>query len=215
MKKLFRCLIICSCMFLCLGMGLNVKAGTDTGHPGFEKIYIEVDRPVSLLVNMSASQKNEALKKVKWKMFGYSTSTIHYKEPVKYLAQTIFSRVNLTSNPIEFEYGVKTGRTVTNSTTVTGSLSVNASGKIKTLALGVKLDVQAAWERIIKETYEETTDFVVKIMPGTKVSLRVKGDAKLSNGASKYFIFGITTKKGHWEDIDVSTEYYELYEEQM
>lgn len=215
MKKILKGLVICSCMFLCLGIGINVSAGSDTGHSGFEEIYLEADRDASLLVNMNQSQKQEALKKVKWKLFGYSTSIINYKEPVKYVAQTIFSRANLTSHPIEFEYGVKTGKTVTDSTTVTGSLSVNASGKIKTLALGVKFDMQAIWERIVKETYEETTEFVVKILPGTKVSLRVKGEATMSNGGCKCFAFGITTKKGHWEDIDVKTEYYELYEEKM
>ena len=37
--------------------------------------------------------------------------------------------------------------------------------------------------------------------------------AEVTNGGSKYFVFGVPVKKGNFEFIDTLTEFYELYEE--
>ena len=64
-------------------------------------------------------------------------------------------------------------------------------------------------------SFEEEMDFTIKILPQKKVSLIVKGKATISSGANKYYFLGICTKKGYWEYVDVISEYYELYEEEI
>lgn len=198
-----------------LSFGFKVEASNDTGYSNFDQIEIPEGSTASLLIHMLPYEKEKAMKQTKWKFFGWSIYNINYRQPVKYTAYTIFSRANRTSEKIDFQYTVKIGESVSNSVTITGNLGVKTSSKIKAISLGVDANIKGEWEKIIKKTKEEQTEFTVKILPNTKVSLLVKGVAELTNGASKYYTFGIPMKKGYFEFIDIVTEYYELYEEKV
>ena len=132
---------------------------------------------------------------------------------VVYEAGSIFSRSNNTSQPIDFTYSTSSQTSVQTSINGSSSIALKASGKIDAVSLGLESSVRT--EIGVKKTvsFEESVDFTVKIMPNKKVSLLVKGNAILSNGASKYYFLGICTKKNFWEYVDVMSEYYELYEE--
>ena len=214
MKVILRifCLLMIMMMFT---VGTKAYASNQTGHDEFDEIRVPDESDAKLLVWMKGSEKDKALNKVKWKFFGLSTYNINYREVVYYNARTIFSRSNLTSRSIEFNYNMSTGRTVTNSIGVSGSIDLKISGKIKAVTLTGDAGFTTDWDKTVKETEEEKINFSVTIPPKSKVSLIVKGSAELTNGAAKSYIFGIAFKKGHFEFIDVVTEYYELLEERI
>jgi hypothetical protein len=45
--------------------------------------------------------------------------------------------------------------------------------------------------------------------------LRIVGDAKITNGVSKYYFLGICFKKGAFEIVEVTSTIYELIEENV
>lgn len=214
MKKTLIRISMAICLIITFTISTKAYASS-TGHGGFEEITFPSQSRARLLVDMSEKEKEEAIKKVKWKFFGWSTKNIFTRQPVYYKAQTIFSRANKTKTPIEFDYSVKIGKTISNSVSVSGGLTSKVSGKIKAVSLGIDFKADGEWEKVIKQTEEEKTNFKVKIMPDTRISLYIKGKAELTNGGSKYFVMGIPVKKGNFEFIDVITEYYELYEERF
>ena len=66
------------------------------------------------------------------------------------------------------------------------------------------------------EEYTKTTEsgkMSVAIYPGKKVTLKIVGKARVSNGISKKYFFGICIKKGSFEVVDITTAVYELVEE--
>ena len=198
-----------------LMIGFTANASNQTGHDEFDEIHIPSDSNAKLLVWMNSSEKERALENVKWRFFGLSTNEINYREQVTYNARTIFSRSNLTAFTLDFDYNMNTGKTVTNSIGVSGNINFKLSGKIKAITLNGDAGFSTDWDKTVKETEEEKIHFTVIIPPRTKVSLIVKGKAELTNGAAKNYVFGIAFKKGHFEFIDVVTEYYELVEERI
>lgn len=213
MKKIISRICISVCLLAMILIAPKAYASGSSGHSGFESITFPDQSKARLLVDMSDQQKNEAISKVKWKLFGWSTHNIYTRQPSYYVGQTIFSRANKTSTPIEFEYAMKVGKTTSNSVAISGGLTSKVSGKIKSISLGVDFKADAEWEKVVKQSEEEKTSFTVKIMPDRKISLFIKGKAELTNGGCKFFVFGIPVKKGNFEFIDVVTEYYELCEE--
>ena len=208
--KINLCIFIFSLLLISF---INVNAGTKTGHKEFTKITFLYNDEAYLLIEMSNTQLDEMMKKVKRKAFGWSTYTNIINNEVVYEAGSIFSRSNNTSQPIDFTYSTVASTSKQLTSNLSGTLAMKASGKIDAVSLG--LDTSIRGEIGTKNTIslEEEVDFSVKIMPNKKVSLLVKGIATLSNGASKYYFLGICTKKNYWEYIDVMSEYYELYEE--
>ena len=66
------------------------------------------------------------------------------------------------------------------------------------------------------ETYVKTTEsgsMNIVIQPNKKVTLRIVGDARITNGVSKYYLFGICFKKGAFEIVEIQSTIYELLEE--
>lgn len=202
-------------MTIMLFVSFKAYASNQTGHDEFDEILVREGSNAKLLVWTNKKDKEKALSKVKWKFFGLSTYNMNYREIVYYNARTIFSRSNLTSRSIEFNYNMSTGRTVTNSIGVSGNIDLKISGKIKAVTLTGDAGFSTDWDKSVKETEEEKINFSVTIPAKSKVSLIVKGTAELTNGAAKNYIFGIAFKKGHFEFIDVVTEYYELLEERI
>lgn len=210
--KINLMLCIVSCVIVSF---INVKAASKTGHAEFNKITFLYNPEAKLLVDMNKNELNSLLKGVKKKAFGWSTKANKMNLEVLYEAGTIFSRSNHTSQAIDFTYTTSEAKTYELDLTRSGTLAMKASGKFETISASldrsIRLDIGVK-SKIVKT---EDMDFTIKILPGKKVSLVVKGIATFSNGASKYYVFGICTKKSFWEYVDVVNEYYELYEETL
>lgn len=210
MKKIS--FLIFTLIFLILVGTTNVSASS-TGHKDYYEITFPNSGKVKLLVDMTNKEKDNMIKQVKRKAFGWSSYCLIRNEDVICTADTIFSRSNLTKESYEFTYKLVTGNTVETSYSLSGDLGGKVSGKIKTISLALDLSIKGEYAKKQKNTTTETTNFSINIHPNTKVSLVVKVEGLLSNGASKFYLFGIPLKKGTWEYIEPVREYYELREE--
>lgn len=210
MKKIYLMLFLC---FLMIGFTQSkVYAKYDTGHSGFEKIEFS-DQSAVLLVDMSEQVKHNHMNKVSKGFIGWKIKTMIHSTDAVYVGKTIFSRYNNTDQTIDFNYSSSIKNTEETSVVTEGSLSGSISGKGKALSGGLEAEIRKEIGKVSSITITEESSFKVQIKSGRKVSLIVKGDAKISNGVAKYYFLGICFKKGSWEIIDIKSEYYELCEE--
>ncbi len=210
MKKTYLMLFLC---FIMIGFCQSkVYAKYDTGHSDFEEIKF-LDKSALLLIDMSEQIKYDYMSKVNKGFIGWKVKTMIHSSTATYIGKTIFSRYNNTDQPIDFNYSSSIKNTEETSIVTEGSLSGSISGKGKALSGGLEAEIRKKIGSVSTITITEESNFKVQIKPGRKVSLIVKGDAKVSNGVAKYYFLGICFKKGSWEIIDVMSEYYELCEE--
>lgn len=193
---------------------VNVNASPKTGHEEFMDITFKYQTNAKLLIYMTNGEKNELMKGVKRRAFGWSTYTNVANALVLYEADTIFSRSNKTTQDIKFNYIATSTKSNEVSSTVTGTLALKASGKIDVISASLDASIRSEIGYIRETIFKEEMEFDVVVKAGKKISLVVKGEAVLSNGASKYYFLGICTSKKYWEYVDVVNEYYELYEEE-
>ncbi len=210
MKKVYLGLFLC---FIMIGFTQSkVYAKYDTGHSGFEEIDFKDDSAL-LLVNITEQTKYDYMTKVGKGFIGWKVKTMLHAASAEYIGKTIFSRYNNTDQTIDFNYSSSIKNTEETSVVTEGSLAGSISGKGKVISGGLEAEIRKKIGNVSTITITEESSFKVQIKPGRKVSLIVKGDAKVSNGVAKYYFLGICFKKGSWEIIDVMSEYYELHEE--
>jgi len=211
MKKIIICIIL-------LGMiwSSPVTHAKDTGHASFEEITFESNSTTKLLVDMNYQEKANAHKELTSKKFiGWVVGTMNRNADATYVAETIFSRSNVTSTPFEFNYSLKEGDTIETSVSADGSIASKNKGKIKSVEAALDILIRGQIAKKSTATKSEETKIKINIEPNTKISMKIKGEAKVSNGVGKYFFFGIKFKSGEWEYVDVITKYYELSEERL
>ena len=133
--------------------------------------------------------------------------------PVKYTSTVIFSRSNKTRETYVFSYDLETVNYNKVSVSVKGNISAKGVFKLK------KAEITGSGDLTISHTsdsYNETTEsgkMNVVIHPNKKVTLRIVGEARITNGVSKYYFLGICFKKGAFEIVEVTSIIYELKEE--
>ena len=211
MKKI---LLFVLCVFSVCG-GLNVSAATSTGHDEFLNIYFPNNE--KLINQYSDYEVEEVARNVKKKVFGWSTVYINYNTKVKYDGKIIFSKINKTDVTFCFEYKVKEEEVSTKSVNVNGSVSSKITGtikKINTTLTGI-FGAEVDYDNQNKSTTEILTLIDMEIMPNKKVTMITTGEAFVTSGYSKYYLFGIVVRKGIWETIETETVYYELREESV
>ncbi|HOI46258.1 MAG TPA: hypothetical protein PLR26_00870 [Bacilli bacterium] len=188
----------------------------ETGHAAFEEIIFPKDATTKLIIDMSYQEKQIAHERLKEKKFiGWTIYTINRNAEAIYIAETIFSRSNTTSTAYEFNYLLREGDTIETSVSADGSISSKNKGKIKTVEAALDLIIRGQIGKKTTLTRSEETRIKVNVEPNTKLSMKIKGEAKVSNGVGKYYFFGIRFKSGEWEYIDVVTRFYELSEERI
>lgn len=204
-------LIIFFTIFLNL---INVKYQpySETGHEQFQKLEF-VDGNCQLLISLDDGYIKRHINALKTKFFGWQHEIIYEYEKATYVGQTIFSRSNKTSEKYVFSYSLSEITYEERSFNISGTISAKETGKIKKVEVVSQqsLTIQYGSENSIKTT--ESSNMDITVYPNKKVSLRVSGEARISSGFSKYFVFWICIKKGAWEIVDVVNSYFELVEE--
>lgn len=212
MKKVF--LVFALLLFYIFAICIPTIAYVTTGHEDFSEIMFD-DKNEKLLIHRGRDEIQEAYSNLKkGKLFGWRTSYFNINSKAKYVGETIFSRSNRTSKTFEFSYKINEETFIDKSVKINGSVSAK-------IAFGKKVDVNItpkvdAWYDKT-ETYlkEEQTSFEFHVLPNTKLTLRVSGDAYITSGVSGFYLFGVCLKKGEWERVEVETMYYELIEENL
>lgn len=215
MKKIFKVNMLIILIGIIMMSMLSTKAASRTGHEEFKDITFRYQPNAQLLVHMQPNKLTDMIKKVKRKIFGWSTHANIVNTEVIYESDMIFSRSNKTDQEIKFNYIASSTNSEKLNKSLTGTLALKASGKIDNISAGLDASIRGEIGYTKETIFEEEFEFNVLIKPGKKISLVVKGIATLSNGASKYYFLGICTSKKYWEYIDVVNEYYELYEEDV
>lgn len=203
-------------MVLAFTYSSKCYAYDETGHEDFKKITF-VDENCRLLQDYSQDEIKQAYKSIIRKSFGWQTYYFNFEEKIYYDGITIFSRSNKTSSKIDFDYTLRETEVTQTSVTVTGSVSTKISGAIK--KINTTISGELSGEREKEDTNSYTTDaktsLAIVILPKTKITMLVTGEAYVTTAVSRYTFFGIGLRKGAWENIDASTMYYEIREEKI
>lgn len=190
---------------------INHKPYTATGHEQFEELV--VNSKYRLLIKISDSEIKKKYNTVKKAIFGTKLSYFYKYIIANYKSTVIFSRSNKTSESYVFSYNLETVRYKNVSVAVKGSISTKQVYKPKIGDITASGDISLSYAT---DTYIKTTEsgkMNVVIYPRKKVTLRIVGRARVSNGVSKKYFLGICTKKGAFEIVEVQSTIYELLEE--
>lgn len=217
MKKIYHYLIVSFLIISSLMLyisSISLAASQYTGHSGFSDVKF-VDGG-SLLIDMEAEEIAEGRKKVgSAKFWGWKHHYFNINKKILYVGETIFSKGNLTNASFVINYQLKESTTTENSLNTSGSISAKVAATIKKVSLTGNGSFEIDSTKSNKTVHSEETSIKITINPYRKVTLRLCGEAYVTNATSKYYVFGICIRKGEWETIEVGTCYYELVEEVM
>lgn len=210
-NRLFNVIIVI--VLLLTIPSLKINAYTETGHEDFLKI--ETPEYARIIKHYGYGETISLYDEVKFALFGWKTSYINYNVPITYDGKIIFSRSNKTSSAITISYVVQETSVVTTSVKVEGSVSAKITGKMKKVSVDGTLQGEYSHTKETENEYEreEKVDFKFTLNPNKRIIVITTGKGMLTSGVSKHYLFGITTKKGIWERIDVETTYFEIREE--
>lgn len=192
---------------------LKFESYTKTGHDQFDDFQLPSGRRI--LINYTENEINKKYDDVSKGFFGTQIAYFDKYIPAKYTSKVIFSRSNKTRESYVFTYNLEEVHYEMVSVTVKGNISAKGimKSKLKSFEGSVQGDLSITYE---KEVYDKTTEnkqMKVNIHPNKKVTLRIVGDARITNGVSKYYFLGMCFKKGAFEIVEVKSTVYELIEE--
>ena len=190
---------------------LDFKPYTKTGYEQYEEF--EVPKGRRILISYTDSEIERKYKDVPKGVFGTKEAYFDKYIPVKYKSTVIFSRSNKTRETYTFNYDLKTVNYSKVSVSVKGNISAKVVGKIKKVELTGQGDLSITHNTETSTETSESEKMNVVIHPNKKVTLRIVGEAMISNGVSKYYVLGICFKKGAFEIVEVTSIVYELLEE--
>ncbi len=202
-------------VLLVFGLSSVKDKGVDpyskTGHDQFAELVLTDGG--SLIVDYPEVFIEASLDELKRKVFGTTDKRFLTYANASYVSTTIFSRSNKTREAYTFAYDLSTVIYSEVSVSVKGSLSAKGVYKAKKgeITGNGELSVTYATDDYIKTT--ENGKMSVIIYPNKKVSLRIVGEAKVTNGIRKSYFLGVTTKKGSYEVVDIVSTCFELREE--
>ncbi len=202
-------------LFILLSIVSTSRIVKAESHPDFKEITFPYGEMGSLIEDMDEQFINTAYKKVKRKLFGWNISKITIDDRINFVGDTVFSKANNTNYPLNFTHSFEIENKMESSVSVSGDIGISFNAKGKILSGGLEAVVRKEVEKKEIQTIVETTRASLYIPSKTKLSITIKGTAVLNNGVAKYYFLGIGFKKGTWEYIDVLTEFYDYYEEEI
>lgn len=194
------------------GNTLEHEPYSNTGHDQFNELYYD-NSEYHILKDYNDSMIKKGYDKVKKTGFGWSAYVEHENECGEYVGSIVFSRSNKTLAPLTFTYSLSEVVYEEQSYSITGALSLKQTVKLKKVELGgsESLEIKVSGESSVKTT--ETNTMTITVNPNKKITLRVRGECRISLVFAKYYFIWMNTKKGVFESVDITTSYFELYEE--
>lgn len=211
MKKIIFCLL---CIMACLNVFV-VGAADASGHHEFQEIRIPTGSEAKLINSMDKGTIKNAYGKIKRKFWGWGVEVIVNNQKVEYVGDTVFAKKNNTSQTLKYVYYHKNEHSVTTSITASASLAGKGSGKIEAITASLDASIRGEIGKKTVVSNVESTEITIIVPPRKKLTVTIRGEARLNNGVCRYYILGIGVKKGEWEYIDVVNEYYDYYEENI
>lgn len=211
----FRLVLILTLSIFLLYVDGNIirhEGYSNTGHDQFNDLAYN-NSDYFILKDYSDAMIAKGYSKVGKASFGWKAYMEHEYEDGTYVGAIVFSRSNKTLSPLTFTYSLTEVYYEEQSYSITGALSLKQSSKLKKVELAgaESIEVKISGESSLKTT--ESNTMTLTVNPNKKMTLRVRGECKISLGFAKYYFLWICTKKGVFESVDITTSYFELYEE--
>lgn len=190
---------------------MSYEPYTETGHDQFESFEIPNGRRI--LISYTNNELKRKYKEVPYGLFGNKYSYFDKYIPVEYTSTVIFSRSNKTRESYTFDYDLEEVNYSQVSVSVKGNINIEGVVKIKKVDVKGKGDLSVTYD---EENYNKVTEsgsLKIVVHPNKKMTLRIVGEARITNGVSKYYFMGICFKKGAFEIVEIKSTIYELIEE--
>ncbi|MCF7925839.1 MAG: hypothetical protein K9L26_04830 [Candidatus Izimaplasma sp.] len=166
------------------------------------------------LSQYSQNMYDKYYEKVKRRRFwGWRTYTKYKNEKVYFTKDTLYSIVNEGTSPIRQTFQFKSIETTKKQYDVSGNIKLKAKGEAFTIELGFEESLDWDISAMTSESYTEDIEIRVDVDPMTKLIVEIRGEGKISNGVAKYYRFWRQARRGGWEVLVVTTEYYSLRKE--
>lgn len=203
-------------LFIVFGLGIkdanDSKVYSSTGHSQFSELEVLTEDGY-IIHDVSDDFIDEHLKALKWKLFGTREEELNEDIDARYVSNIIFSRSNKTREAYTFVYDTSKIEYNAVSITTKGSLGLKGVFKMKSKEITVTGDFSGSKTDETSTKNVENGKLSVVVYPNKMVTLRIVGNAKISNGVMKKYVMGICVKKGAYEVVTVTSTCYELVEE--
>ncbi|MFK5883326.1 MAG: hypothetical protein QM489_03185 [Candidatus Izemoplasma sp.] len=144
------------------------------------------------------------------RFWGWNTYTVINSVHLTYTKETMYIIVNEGTTPITQTYYIKSEDETKKQYSVSGNIELSIKGKIDGFALGLEDSIKTSITAVVTSSVDEKFEVKVLVDPGTKLTVQIKGEGKLSNGVARYYRFFRNVKKGGWEVFVITTEYYSM-----
>ena len=172
-----------------------------------------IPRGVSRVSSWRSSELEQYYNQVEPRFFGWSSVMIHDDVPVVYVSDTLFSAANQSNDTVKYTYNHTTGSKTNVQLSVTGSLSASAAPQIKEVKTKVDASAKGSASNNTSAETSTRTSMNIEVPPYRKVSLKLRGEATLSNGVGIYYVMWMPVRRGTWEVLSFISEHFWLREE--
>lgn len=204
MKKL----VVLSLLFLMCSIMVNDVKASD--YKTYQEITFE-HKGATILSEYGDSDFEKYYAKMKGKRFwGWRTFTVYKDEELSFIDDTLYVIVNQGDTAIDETIKLSREYSLKKQYSVSGSLGIKASGSKKGFKLGLEEEIESTVTTTVEGSVEESYSMKIQVDPGTKVSIQIKGEGKITNGVAKYYRFWKNVKKGGFEIFWITTEYYSI-----
>jgi hypothetical protein len=91
-----------------------------------------------------------------------------------------------------------------------GTIELKGNGTVEGFKLGLEETLDSKITTTVDSDMSETYSMKIYIDPGTKLTIAIKGEGKITNGVAKYYRFFKNVRKGGFEVFVITTEYYSI-----
>ena len=174
---------------------------------------LRLPKGVTQIDDWQASELEEYYEKVPKKFFGWSSVLIYDEEPAVYVSETLFSYANQSKDPVKYTYSHTNDESRKYQVNVTGNITTSAAGQIKDFKLKFDSSVKSTIAGDTQSSTNTKMNLNIEVPAYRKVSLKLRGEARLSSGVGVYYVMWMPVRKGAFEVLDVISEHFWLKEE--
>lgn len=187
---------------------LNTKAESYTT---FQEINFDDDE-ITLMENWRSGFENAMLVHLpaRHKMFGWDIYYEVKRKHFDYVAETLYYIENKGTKEVVHTYKYEGTEENTIQRSVKGSLELTGSGSKDKFKFGLESELEYSYEETVKSKSSETDSIKVTVAPKSTLKIEVKGEGYIYQGVAQKFFFWILSKKGAFEYVIISTEYYSI-----
>ena len=178
----------------------------------YQEIHFDNDEEVTFIEFWSNSTIDKMIKDYfKNKMFGWEVFYTERKKHFSYVSEILYSVKNTGRSNIIHTFKYEESNEETVKRKVKGSLELEGSyAKKSKFKFGLENELEYTYEQTSK-TKQSTTDSIkVTVAPNSELVIDVRGEGYFYQGVAKKSAFFITVKKGAFEYIVITTEYYSI-----